>query len=185
MTARELLEIAGREPAVLLAIFALPPLLALILGLLHGRGLGARSPWKYFYAALVYLACVPGMFAVVLTAYTLFFVRGNLLDVNLAVYALPILSMLATLVLIRRRVSFDAIPGFDRLSGLLLTVAVCFAVALAIEKTRLLVLFGGSIFSMLVIALVLFLLARWGMRTAFGPRRQRVGYVPEDWRERR
>ena len=31
------------------------PLLALALGLLHRRGAGNESPWKYLYSTLVYL----------------------------------------------------------------------------------------------------------------------------------
>ena len=56
-----------------------------------------------------------GLFAAVITAYGLFFTRTNLLEVNLLVYALPIVSMAFTLLAVRRNVEFESIPGFDRL----------------------------------------------------------------------
>ena len=171
MTARDLIQLADREPWLPIAVFAAIPLLALLVGLIHGRGNGAGSPWRYVYSVLVYLACVPGMIAVVLIGYSLFFVRENLLDVSLTVYALPIVSMVATLLAIRRQVAFAAIPGFDRLSGLLLTIAASFAIALAIDRSRIWIFFGGSLGKLLLLATAVFLLARSGVHLMFRRRR--------------
>ena len=66
--------------ALLLALGVAPPLAALLLGRLHGRGGGAASPWRYAYALLVYVICIPGVGAAVVTGYTLFFTHENLLD---------------------------------------------------------------------------------------------------------
>src|SRR5712672_2859018 len=107
MTTRDLIQWAGQHPVLLLLAFVAPPTLAWLAGRLHGKDQGKLPPWKYLYAVLVYLVCVPGMFAGVITAYTLFFRGENLLDANLLVYFLPIASMIATLVLIRKNVSFD------------------------------------------------------------------------------
>ena len=85
------------------------------------------------------------MFAGVLTAYALFFTKENLLDVSIVVYLLPIVSMVVTLVLIRKNVSFEDVPGFERLSGLMVMIACSFAIALVIQKTRIWIVFGGSI----------------------------------------
>jgi hypothetical protein len=117
--------------------------------------------------SLVYLVCVPGMFAAVITAYTLFFSGENLLDANLLVYFLPIASMVATLVLIRKNVSFDEIPGFDHLSGLMVMVGCSFAIALAIQKTRIWVFFGGSIEKLFFLAAGIFALLKWGTYMLF------------------
>jgi len=164
MSARELLDLAGRHPAALLALGLLPPIAALVLGWIHGRGGGAGSPWRYIYALLVYASCVPGVGAAVVTAYTLFFTRENLLDKNLLVYGLPIVSMALTLGLIRKNVAFDDVPGFDRLSGLLTLIAVTFVVLLAIRKTFVGVIFVGSIAKLAVLAALVFALLRWGTR---------------------
>jgi len=167
MTTRELIHLADQHPLALASVFIAIPVLAWLFGRLHASGQGTESPWKYGYSILVYLACVPGMFAGVLTAYSLFFTRENLLDVSFLVYILPIVSMIATLVLIRRSVSFEAVPGFDRLSGLMVMIACSFAIALAIQKTRIFVFFGGSIGRLILLALGVFALLKWAAYMLF------------------
>ena len=167
MTTRELTHQADQHPLWLVATFVALPLVAWGLGQVHERGRGGTAPWKYFYSVLVYLACVPGMFASVLTAYALFLSRENLLDASLLVYFLPIAAMVVTLVFIRKSVSFDEVPGFDRLSGLMVMVACSFAVALVIQKTRIFVFFGGSIEWLFLLAAGVFALLKWGTYTLF------------------
>jgi hypothetical protein len=167
MTVRELALMAGDYPWHVVSIFVTLPLLSLVVGLFHGQGEGGRGPWRYVYTLLVYAACVPGMFAAVLTAYTLFFTRENLLDVNLLVYLLPIVSMTATLMLIRKNATFDEIPGFDRLSGLMVLIAITFVFVLAIERTRIWLLFGGSMVSLVALVVGLYALLKWGAYMVF------------------
>lgn len=167
MTVRDFLSLTGDNALILLGIFISIPVLSLLLSLIHGRSRGSRGPWKYFYSLLVYLICIPGIFASVVTAYSLFFQRENLLDVNILVYFLPIASMIATLVIIGRNVEFADIPGFERLSGLMVMIAVSFAIALAVQKTRIWVFFGGSVTMLIVIAIVAFGLLKWGTYMMF------------------
>ena len=86
---------------------------------------------------------------------------------NPLVYFLPIVSMVATLVFIRKIVSFDEIPGFDRLSGLMVMVGCSFAVALAVQKTNIWIFFGGSIERLLLLAAAVFALLKWGAYMVF------------------
>ena len=167
MTTRELIQWAGQHSVALLLAFIAPPVLAWLAGQTHGKEQGKLAPWKYLYSVLIYLVCVPGMFAGVITAYTLFFSGENLLDANLLVYFLPIVSMVATLVLIRKNVSFDDVPGFDRLSGLMVMVGCSFGIALAIQKTRIFVFFGGSIEKLFLLAAGVFALLKWGSYMLF------------------
>jgi hypothetical protein len=146
---------------------------------MHQRGQGGRAPWKYIYSILVYLACVPGLFAGVLTAYTLFFTRENLLDASLVVYVAPIVSMIVTLILIRKNVEFDQVPGFDRISGLMVMIACSFGVALAIEKMRIFVFFGGSIGKLFLLAAGIFALLRWGVSRLFRRREEPKAPFPK------
>jgi hypothetical protein len=162
MTIRELTQAVGNHPWPMVAVLVALPVLAWLLGLVHGKGVGGVVLWKYFYSALVYLVCVPGMFASVLTAYAMFFRNENLLDANLLVYVLPIVSMIVTLVFIKRSVSFDAVPGFDRLSGLMMLMACSFGLALAVHKTRIFVGFFGSIEMLFALAAGIFALLKWG-----------------------
>jgi hypothetical protein len=167
MTTRDLILQADQHPVALAGALAAPPLVAWVVGRLHNRGQGGAAPWKYLYAVLVYFACVPGMFSGVLTAYTLFFSRENLLDTNLLVYFLPMVSMIVTLVIIRQNVAFDEVPGFDRLSGLMVMVGCSFAIALAIQKTKIWIFFGGSIERLFMLAAGIFGLLKWAAYVLF------------------
>jgi hypothetical protein len=167
VTLREALSWAGQRPIALVVMFVVPPVLVWLLRFFHSRTRGGEAPWKYIYAVLVYLVCVPGILAAVVTCYTLFFTHESLLDVNVLVYLLPLASMAATLLLMRQSVSFDAVPGFDRLSGLMVMIAVSFAIALAIQKLRIWIVFGASIQVLFALAAFVFLLLKWGAHTFF------------------
>ena len=179
MTTREFIQAADSHPLLLITAFVLPPLLAVACGWIHGKNRGAVTPWKYVYSVLVYATCVPGLFAAVLTAYALFFTKENLLDASLLVYFLPVVSMIVTLVRVRANVSFDAVPGFDRLSGLMTMIGLSFGIALFIDKTRIWVWFGGSVGTLFLLAAAVFALMKWGcymlFRTRDEPPRQMPG----------
>lgn len=167
MTLRELLHAAERHPLPVAGALIALPALAWLVGVLHREGAGREAPWKYAYAVLVYLACIPGMFAAVLTAYAMFFQNENLLDANLLIYLLPIAAMIVTLVAIRKRVAFDDVPGFNRLSGLMVLLAGSFGLALAVHKTRIFLGFFGSIEMFFLLVAGIFALLKWGAYTLF------------------
>ena len=169
MTIQELLQHAGRYPWALLGVFVSVPVVTWVVGRLHRRERGGATPWKYIYATLVYISCVPGLFAAVVTGYMLFFTSANLLEVNALVYLLPAASMVVTLILLGKNVDFDAVPGFHRLSGLMTLIGVSFAIALAISKTRLWIFFGGSI------------VLPSSTNSAAGWRRARSGFSRSPW----
>jgi len=178
MTTREFIQAVDGHPVILVTAFVLPPLLAWACGWLHGKDRGGVSPWKYVYSVLVYAVCIPGLFAAILTAYALFFTKENLLDASLLVYFLPIASMVVTLVRIRKSVSFDEVPGFDRLSGLMVMIGLSFAMALAIDKTRIWIWFGGSIQTLFLLAAGLFALLKWGCYMVFRGRDEPTRPMP-------
>ena len=167
MTMQDFIQLVGQSPLAVLAVFVLLPVLARLCALLHGRGNGRKAPWKYCYAVLIYLVCVPGIFVAVLLAYELFFTRENLLDAIPLVCFLPIPSMIVTLIVIRASIAFDEVPGFARLSGFMVLIACSFALALLIDKTRIFLGFFGSIGTLLLLVAVLFLLLSWGANLLF------------------
>ena len=179
MTLRELIQQTDSHPWLIVGAFVALPTLAWLCGRCHAKGNGGSAPWKYVYSALVYLACVPGILAAVLTAYTLFFTRENLLDVNPVVYLLPIASMVATLVFIRKSVEFDLVPGFDRLSGLMVMIAITFGIVLAIDKTRIFIGFFGSIERLFLLAAGVFALLKWGAYMLFRQREEPKQDMPK------
>lgn len=167
MTINDLIKLASGHLLALVIFFVAPPVIAWICGAIHGRGNGGNAPWKYVYSVLVYLVCIPGLLASVLTGYQLFFQRADLLNVNIAVYFLPIISMIVTLIFIHKTVNFENVPGFDRISGLMVMIGCSFVIALAIEKTRIWIMFHGSIAMLFALAAGVFALLKWGTYMLF------------------
>jgi|GEM_PF-267032 len=172
MTTRELMQQGDEHALVLVTVFVALPAATWLLGQVHQKDKGGEAPWKYLYCVLVYLACVPGIFAAVISGYVLFFSRENFLDMSLLVSILPIVAMVMTLVLLRKHVAFEQVPGFDRLSGLMVMLGCSFAIALAIQKTRIWILFGGSIEHLLILAAGGFALLKWGTYALFRNRNE-------------
>lgn len=172
MTIENLINLANGHLLALVLFFLAPPVIAWICGALHGSGNGGNAPWKYIYSVLVYLVCIPGLLASVLTAYQLFFQHADLLKVNIAVYFLPIISMIVTLIFIHKTVNFENVPGFDRISGLMVMIGCSFVFALAIDKTRLWVMFHGSIAMLFALAAGVFALLKWGTYMLFRRREE-------------
>ena len=137
MTLREFFDYLSQNPAVVMAFFLGIPFTALLAGLL-GKGEGHLTPWKYLYSTLIYLVCVPGIFAAALAVYLfLFQPGGDILNVNLLTQVLPIASMILTLAIIRRNTSFADIPGFDKLSSLMLMIASVFVLMYFLDRLHL------------------------------------------------
>ncbi len=168
MTLQELFESNAVSPTAILIFFILVPLTAFVLGALTEEEERYDSPWCYVYSALVYLACVPGMLAFIMVVYTLLFVRGgSLVDLNVMTYFLPIISMVASIFVIRQDVDLDGIPGFNKIPGLLTMVLMTFLVILLIQKTRIWYVIRGSGLQLLFLFTAIFLLFRWGLGRFF------------------
>ncbi|MBF0101670.1 MAG: hypothetical protein HQK77_12260 [Desulfobacterales bacterium] len=157
MTIEDVAQLASYYPVQLLAYFSIPPVLSWILGIFQ-RNRVVVGIKKYVYSLLIFLVTIPGIVSLSLTAYLIFFSRQNLLKLNILIYFLPIISMIVTLAFIGRKADFDSIPGFDRLSGLMALIAVTFFIILLIYKTRIFVVFYGSLEYLLIIGVILFVL---------------------------
>ncbi len=138
MTLEEFFVLLSDKPVLILAYFSLIPLAAFIAGLL-GKGEGNQSPWKYLYATLIYLVCIPGIFAVTLNIYLFLFEKQSIFQANVFTQILPVLSMIATLLLIRNNTNLEQIPGFGKLSGLVMMIATILGMGWIMDKTRLFV----------------------------------------------
>lgn len=175
MTIAGLAEFLAQYPFIVAAIFAAPPLLSLLLGVMHGKGNGGGAPWKYAYTLLLYVSCVPGIFAAMLTAYLLLFQNADMTKVNVLVYFLPIASMIATLVLVKRNVAeFTRVPGFGRLAGLMLMMGLSFGVAFVLHRLHFFIGFLGDLGSLLLYATAVFALMQWARNKLFGEKEDRT-----------
>ena len=156
---------------MLVGAIAAPSLLALLTGMLHPAASGGQPPWRYVYAVAVYLAAIPGVFAFLLVLYALLFTGESLLEVSLLVYFGPIAGMVFALLLIRRMVDLDQVPGFNRLAGLLVLIGASLAVMFLLTRLRVLLVFGSSLVWFFVLAAALFLVLKWATVCLFGRRR--------------
>lgn len=164
MTLRELFEYLSLHPESVVIYFLLIPVTALLAGIL-GRGEGSQSPWKYLYSALVFLVCVPGIFAAALAVYLFVFEPGgSIFNVNLLTQVLPIASMIVTLGIIRRNTTFQYIPGFSKLSDLIFMIGAVFLLMYLIDRLHLIAWVNVPVQWLLLIVAGLLILFRVGLK---------------------
>jgi hypothetical protein len=167
MTLNELFELIAANPAYVIFYFLMLPFTAALAGWL-GKGEGHISPWKYMYSALVYLACIPGIFAVTLNVYLFLFERQSIFQADIFTQLLPILSMIATLWIMRRNVDLDLVPGFEKLSGLVMVITATLAIMWFIDRTRIWMISFIRFEYVLLIFVGLLLVIRFGWWRIFG-----------------
>ncbi|GAB2574948.1 hypothetical protein [Spirosoma areae] len=136
MTLRDVFEAVSGQPALLFLLLSAVPTGAFLINLWSGETAEEIWKWRYAYAGLVYLACIPGIFAVTLTIYLFLFERQSIWDINLVVQVWPILTMVGTLLLIRRKIPFSYIPGFGKLSGFLTLIAALMGILWFVDRLR-------------------------------------------------
>ena len=164
MTLREFFDYLGGHPLAIVGFFLVIPLIALLAGWM-GRGEGHLSPWKYLYSLLVYAVCIPGIFSVTLSIYLFLFERGgSILNVNILTQVIPVLSMILTLGIIRRNIIFESVPGFDKLSSLMMTIGAVFVLMYLLDRTHLIAFVQVPVQYLLLIVIGLLLVFRYGFR---------------------
>ncbi|MFA6012398.1 MAG: hypothetical protein WC799_20580 [Desulfobacteraceae bacterium] len=162
MTVQNFLLALEQYYGISLFYFAILPVLSFITGLFYKPGFRISS-LDYLYSILVYLSGIPGILSAVLTFYSMFIVRKNMLEVNIILYFIPILSMGLVFYLISRKADFNRLPGFGRLSGfMILTGIVCVAL-LFLYRLSFFIGFFGSIESLLVAGVLLFFVFRYAV----------------------
>ncbi|HAD14582.1 MAG TPA: hypothetical protein DCF33_19325 [Saprospirales bacterium] len=164
MTLSELFQYLNDNPITVVGYFLLILITALLAGMM-GRGEGHLSPWKYLYAAIVYLVCVPGIFAAALAVYLFLFEQGgSIFNVNLLTQVLPIVAMLATLTVVRRNVSFGSIPGFGKLTDLIMTIFSVFVLMYFLNRLHLVAWVYVPVQWLILIVVALLLIVRFGLK---------------------
>lgn len=164
MTTQDLIQEISAHPKMVIILLGIPPLLAILFSFMFKKEDIPNSNLKYLYSVLVYLSCIPGVISVILILYTFFFLKGNFLEVDVLAYFLPLTSMIVTLLLIKRTIAFDLIPGFKRLSGVFVLIAVAFIFSLVLYNLNFHVgvFFLGSVKSLVFIFILLLALLVYG-----------------------
>lgn len=166
MTLNQLFDVLAANPIYIILYCVFIPLIAVLAGFM-GKNEGHLSPWKYLYSVLIYLACIPGIFAVTLSIYIFLFERRSILDTDVYTQILPLLSMILTLIVIRRNVDLDEIPGFEKISGLVMVILAALAIMWIVDRTRLIVFSFLPFSYALGIFAVLLIILRIGWKRLF------------------
>lgn len=153
MTLNELFIYLERNLLPILLFFLALPLVAWGVGVV-AEGSRKVEEWSYVYAALVYAACIPGIFALMLNVYLFLFERQSVWSANILIQVVPIVSMVITLQLIRRKIPFEFIPGFGKITGFMTLIAGAMALMWFVDRVRIMA-FTYIPFSVLLIGLVL------------------------------
>jgi hypothetical protein len=163
MTLQDVFIAVGDYRTTTILFFVLLPVLALAIGIIGGTK-DHLSPWKYFYSVIVYLVSIPGVFAVGFNAYLFLFQRQDIMQTNLLLQVLPILSMVITVFILKRNIKLDFIPGFDKIYGFWLMLFAAMFLMWLLEKIRIVVFSFLPFQYLLFIFLLLFGAIYFGWR---------------------
>ncbi|MBK9109847.1 MAG: hypothetical protein IPM92_16110 [Saprospiraceae bacterium] len=94
-------------------------------------------PWNWMYSFIIYLVCIPGIFAVTLNVYFFLFEKRSILDAELLLQFLPIVMMFVIIYYIKRNVNLDDIPGFEKIYGLMWMISLLLCLMWVIDRTHL------------------------------------------------
>lgn len=166
MTLQDFFTWATNNYQLVALYFILIPVIAIILWWV-AKGHGHESPWNYAYAILVYLVCIPGIFAFTLSLYIFIFQRGDVFQTNLLLQVLPVMSMVLTLWLIRRNVSFEQIPWFGNISRLITILFVAFILMFLADKIHIYSITFVPLWQIILIFIGLVLLIRYAWTKLF------------------
>jgi len=161
MTINDLFQYAQDHPANVLFYFALIPFAALLAGWME-REEGHLPPWNYLYSTLVYLVAVPAILAIAYGIYSWLFERRSIRDANILLQILPIASMLLTFFLVKKQVRIESLPGFSRLSGLVMMISAALAIMWFLDRVRIVVFSYMPIQYLLIVFVVLLVVIRYG-----------------------
>ena len=159
MTLQEFFDLISSDPSLLLFYFIALPVTAFLSGV-FGRDEGHLTPWKQLYSFLVYAACIPGIFSITLNFYLFLFEQRSVMEANIFTQILPVIVMILTLWLIKRNIEFDEIPGFDKLSSLIVIIAIVLIIMWILDRTHIIAITFLPFYAVLLLLAGMFALIR-------------------------
>lgn len=115
---------------------------------------------KYVMSVLVYGVTVPGILAFILTLYSLLMLKTSLLNVSVVSYFVPVIAMVLTLFILSKKVHMRDIPGFNKLSSLMVMIGIAFSIVFVLQKTYFGVLFIGGFTQLIIVFAVLLVIIK-------------------------
>ncbi len=167
MTLRDYFSYAAANPSWFVFFFIIIPVLAFLICWI-AKGVGNESPWKYIFSIIIYAICVPGIFSITLDIYLFLFERQSIFDANLVLQVLPIISMVTTLQIIKFNVDLDLIPGFQKISGLVMLIFFTLCLMWFIDRTHIYAIAFMTFGQVILVFIVLFILVKYGWYLMFG-----------------
>lgn len=160
MTVQDIIHTISTDKVALFFLFALLPFLAFGLNKLT-KVRGLQSPYTYIYSTIIYISGITGILSSVLWLYTMFFDQKGLWQLNPFVFYLPLISMVATFYIVKKRLRIGDLPWFGELYELLTALAVAFAITLTFVHTQAFPLSNMWLIMVLGMAIFLFLKLGW------------------------
>jgi hypothetical protein len=168
MTLRDIFQHINTNPFVLLWFLLSIPLLTFVVSIWQNPNTPPQlSANRHFYTILAYLACIPGIFAITLNCYLFLFERQSIWDMNLITQLLPIVTMIGTLILIKKSIPFEHVPAFGKLSGFMTLVFAMIGIMWFVDRLRIVAITYVPFQYIAVGFVALLLLVRFGWSKLF------------------
>jgi hypothetical protein len=164
MSLEDLMKALSQGWPYMLSFFTLLPFLSFLLGRMMKTQERTKKGWRFTFSFFVYLVTIPGLLSSVMLAYHLIFLSSNILELDFFAYFLPIVSMVITLSLVHNAIPLAELPGFNRLSGLMMVIASLFVITLTLERSsfRFWIFTSGTSFLIFFALLALAVRFGWG-----------------------
>ena len=137
MTLRDISDYIAANPSMFLWFLLSIPLLTFLTRIWQDPNTPPQqSSTRYFYSVWAYAAAIPGIFAITLNLYTFLFERESIYAKNLIIHVLPIITMVITLMIIKRSVPFEYVPAFGKLSGFVTIIFAMIGIMWFVDRLR-------------------------------------------------
>lgn len=136
MTLQQFFNWVQDNPMMVLYYFIIVFLITIVLNSVAEQK-GHLYPWSFLYSCIIFLVCVPGIFALTLNIYFFLFEKQSIMEANLLIQALPLMMMFVIIYFVKKNVDLDYIPGFDKLYALMWIIGIVLSLMWVIDRTHL------------------------------------------------
>ncbi|KAA1246831.1 hypothetical protein [Aquimarina sp. RZ0] len=158
MTLQHLIDWFGQHEYIIAVYFGIVLAFTVLVTLLINKK--NSNFLQYVMSVLVYAVTVPGILSFILLLYALIILKTNILTVSIIAYFVPIIATILVLFILNKKVRMSTIPGFGRLSGLLILICITFAIVFILQKTYFGVLFIGGFMQLIAMFFAVFILLK-------------------------